>query len=113
VEAEARLIRDLGRVERLAATASSERPRSCAVEMLPGLEVIVPLPAADLGKELEGLEKKRRDLAAYIEREEAKLRNPTFAERAPADVVEGARRRVADARAQLDSVEKEIRRLRG
>jgi valyl-tRNA synthetase len=71
------------------------------------------VPAADPARETESLEKRRRDLEAYLRREEGKLGNPSFAERAPADVVAGARKRVEDARAQLRAVEEEIRRLRG
>ena len=89
------------------------RPASCAVEVLPGLEVILPIPLVDPGKEIETLEKKRGDLQGYLQREEGKLRNPSFVEKAPAEVVEGARKRVEEARAQLRAVEEEIRRLRG
>ncbi|MBI4602700.1 MAG: class I tRNA ligase family protein, partial [Planctomycetes bacterium] len=113
VRADARLVRDLGRVERLTVGTSAERPPSCAVETLPGLEVIVPLPAADVAREREALEKRRRDLAAYIQREEAKLSNPSFAGRAPRDVVEAARKRVEDARAQREAVAAQILRLGG
>jgi valyl-tRNA synthetase len=110
---EERLLRDLGKLEVVTTGRGLARPASCAVEVLPGLEIILPVPAADPEKETAALEKKRRDLEGYLQREEGKLRNPSFAQKAPVTVVEAARKRVEDARAQLRAVEDEIRRLRG
>ena len=111
--AEERLLLDLARMQRLEVGKALARPESCAVEVLPGMEVIVPLPAADLSKEIEGLEKKLKDLLAYVKREEGKLSNPSFVEKAPRDVVEGARRRLEEAAEQARAIEEELRRLRG
>jgi len=110
---EERLYRSLGKLESVTAGRGIARPASCAVEVLPGLEIILPVPAADPEKETVALEKKKRDLEGYLQREEGKLRNPSFVEKAPAEVVEGARKRVEEARAQLRAVEEELRRLRG
>ncbi len=110
-EEESALLRNLGKIDRLVTGTSVNRPKVCAVEVLPGLEVFVPLPAADARKETEALAKERERLAAYILREEAKLANPSFAEKAPRDVVDAARKRVEEATSQLRAVEEQLKRL--
>ena len=111
ISAEADLLKSLGDITKLTAATSISRPAACAVEVMPSVEVIVPLPAADTQKERESLGKERERLAAYVQREEAKLANPSFAGKAPPDVVDAARKRVEDARAQLKAVSEQIARL--
>jgi valyl-tRNA synthetase len=81
------------------------------VETLPGVEVILPLPAVDVSKEKVGLEKKCADLRAYVEREEAKLSNPSFYERAPKAVVDDTRKRVEAKKGELEAVLSQLERL--
>jgi valyl-tRNA synthetase len=113
VRAELQLVRDLVKADDIEAGTALERPPTCAVETLPGLEVIVPLPTADLGKEREALARKQKELESYIQREEAKLANPSFASRAPAAVVEDARQRVAARKGELEAVRAQMARLGG
>jgi valyl-tRNA synthetase len=113
VAREGQLLRDLAKVREVTFRKDATRPSSCAVEVLPGIEVIVPLPAKDTAKELKALEKKKTDLETYIQREESKLAKPSFREKAPKDVVDAALKRVQDAVDQLKKVEVEIRRVSG
>ncbi|MDX2343034.1 MAG: hypothetical protein QNL12_04560 [Acidimicrobiia bacterium] len=46
-----------------------------------------------------------------LERSQAKLSNPKFAERAPADVVAGERTRVAEASAKLEKLRTQLAEL--
>jgi valyl-tRNA synthetase len=110
---EATLLKNLASLEKLTPGAQASRPAACAVEVLAGLEIVVPLPAADASREIEALEKELERLASYIQREEARLANPSFAAKAPADVVDAARKRVESSRAQLRPIEEQITRLRG
>ena len=72
--------------------------------MLRDVEISLPVPEADRGKEIEAARKKKAELESYISREEKKLSNASFVERAPAEVVEGTRKRVEEAKEQLASV---------
>jgi len=111
IVAEEHLLRNLASLERLKAATHLERPKACAVEVLAGVEVIVPLPAADSAREREALQKEEGRLQSYIQREEGKLANSNFADKAPRDVVDAARKRVEEARAQLRAVAEQITRL--
>lgn len=105
------LVKKLARVETLSVGTSALKRAGCAVEILSGLEVIVPLPAADPRKELETLEKKKTELNSYLKREGAKLSNRSFVEKAPAQVVEATRERISQAQEQLHAVEAQIEKL--
>jgi valyl-tRNA synthetase len=87
-----------------------ERPAGAAVEVLPGMEVAVPLAqASDPEREKKAREeqvKRRAEIASYIEREEGKLRNERFLAKAPPAIVEATRNRIAEARAQLEAIER-------
>ena len=109
--AESGIIKSLGNISRLKIGSSLARPEACAVEVLSGLEVIVPLEIADTKKERGALEKEKERLVSYVEREELKLLNPSFREKAPRDVVDSARTRVEEAKAQLKALEQQILRL--
>jgi valyl-tRNA synthetase len=108
-----KLLQKLARLEKLTVGTNASERAGCAVEVLPGLEVIVPLPTADPQKERETLDKKRVELANYVKREEAKLSNASFVEKAPVQVVEATRERMARAREQLDAVEAQLKQLNG
>jgi valyl-tRNA synthetase len=105
------LVKKLARVETLSVGTSALKRAGCAVEILSGLEVIVPLPAVDPRKELETLEKKKTELNSYLKREGAKLSNRSFVEKAPAQVVEATRERISQAQEQLHAVEAQIEKL--
>jgi valyl-tRNA synthetase len=80
------------------------RPPQAATEVLKQCEVSIQVPETDVGQEREVAEKRRRELRSYLDREEKKLQNPSFLDRAPANVVEATRQRVSDTRAQLQAV---------
>ncbi|HVR74550.1 MAG TPA: valine--tRNA ligase, partial [Planctomycetota bacterium] len=110
--AHADLLRNLARVEVVTAGTGLARPPSHAVEVLQGLEVVLPIPSADPAAERQGLQKEAEKLLAYLAREGAKLENPSFVEKAPAEVVEAARKRMDDARSRLGVLERRITELR-
>ena len=60
---------------------------------------------ARLGKEID----RRR---SEVERTEAKLANPSFVERAPADIVEKERQRLAELRSAHAQLEEQLAQIR-
>ncbi|HET8725134.1 MAG TPA: valine--tRNA ligase, partial [Anaeromyxobacteraceae bacterium] len=100
VRAEQGRILRMGNVEGLvlheAGRPAGRRPQ-CAVSVGDGFEVLIPLAGAvDMAAETARVEKELAKLAAEMEGMEKRLANPSFVERAPAEVVEEARARVAE-----------------
>ncbi len=82
-----------------------ERPAECAVAVLPDAEIILPL-AGLIDKEAE-LAKHRKtlaDLEKQIGGHRSKLANESFVARAPAEVVEQTRTKLAELEAQREAV---------
>jgi valyl-tRNA synthetase len=82
-----------------------DRPAECAVAVLPDAEVIVPLAGLiDRDAELAKHRKTLADLERQIGGHRSKLSNESFVARAPAEVVEQARSRLAELEAQREAV---------
>ena len=107
-------IKDLARVKKLEAAAGIAKPRPSAAEVVNGLDLYVPLAG------LIDLREERLRLVTRIERAEkglasidAKLSNPNFAERAPADVVARERARREELLAEVAKLKVNLRDLEG
>jgi valyl-tRNA synthetase len=75
---------------------AGRRPQ-CAVAVGDGFEVLVPLAGAvDMAAETARVDKEIAKLASELDGVAKRLSNPSFAERAPAEVVEEARARVVE-----------------
>jgi valyl-tRNA synthetase len=87
-----------------AGTATAEEPGAHAV-LADGSSVFVPLAdAIDVRKECERLGRERERLDRQLEAQAAKLANPQFIGRAPADVVERERTKERSWREQRDAL---------
>jgi valyl-tRNA synthetase len=84
-------------------------PEQSATEMLPPITLYVPLGelvdlAAERARLGAALEKQRQ----YVRSVEAKLSNPNFADRAPAEVVAKERERLAELKAIEQKIQREL-----
>ncbi len=98
-------LRSLPPAESVTILESVDRPAECAVAVLADAEIILPL-AGLIDKEAE-LTKQRKalaDLERQISGHRGKLGNESFVARAPAEVVEQARAKLAELEAQRESV---------
>ena len=98
-------LRSLPPAESVTILESVDRPAECAVAVLAEVEIILPL-AGLIDKEAE-LAKQRKaltDLERQISGHRGKLGNESFVARAPAEVVEQARAKLAELEAQRESV---------
>ena len=76
------------------------------------LQVFIPLAGlVDVDAERPRLQKAIDETQKLLERSEAKLANPNFAERAPEEVVAGERQRVAEYLAKLDKLRTQLAEL--
>ncbi|SNB46205.1 valine--tRNA ligase [Geobacter sp. DSM 9736] len=109
-------IKSLGRVSELVIGADLEKPADAALQVAGDVEIVVPLRGlVDVEEEEKRLLKEIGKIEKDLEFLAKKLENPSFVERAPADVVAKEREKVAEfsgkKRLLEDSLEK-IRRLK-
>jgi valyl-tRNA synthetase len=105
---------DLARAGAVTVRASGPPPAGLVASSLAGdVEILVPLGGLiDVAVELPRLEKDAKKAAAEIEQLDKKLANPNFVDRAPAEVVEDIRQRLAENRARANKLASMIERLR-
>ena len=94
------------------AARKSVPPGEAMVLVLKDAEVVIPV-AVDLRAEKERLEKQRSSLEARIAALEGRLADAAFVEKAPAEVVQRERERLAGWREQMDKVNERLGRLEG
>jgi valyl-tRNA synthetase len=97
------LIVHMAGLESLTSGPGAERPAASVVQVVGGMEIYVP-GLIDPAKERERLGALRAKLFDEAKRAEAKLANAGFVDRAPAEVVEKERAKLAELKAQLDAV---------
>ena len=84
-----------------------------ATALAGGLEILVPLEGiVDTGAEIVRLERQIGKLEKDLARSRAKLGNPSFLERAPAEVVAGERRRRGEIETSIGKLETQLATLR-
>jgi len=108
------MIRRLGQCETLEIGPDLPRPPESVSKVLSGIEVYVPLSGlADLDIERERLRKERDQLSGHIKRLEGKLANQGFVAKAPPEVVDRERSRLAELREKLNAVERNLAEVGG
>jgi valyl-tRNA synthetase len=104
-EAHRNMIMFLSRLETLVVDVAAEEPKASASQVAAGNEIIVPLTGAvDFAAEIARLDKKLAKMDKEYAMLSGKLANENYVNRAPADVVERDKARVAemaDARGKL------------
>ena len=99
------MIELLARLEKLDIGQEVDIPKASASSVAQGCEVVVPLAGAvDLAAELARLDKELAGIGKELAAVQMKLANPSFVERAPAEVVQRERERsreLADAESKL------------
>jgi valyl-tRNA synthetase len=85
------------------------RPAGAMVLVLKDAEVVLPAPV-DLQAERERLEKQKSDLQARIATLQARLADAAFLQKAPSQVVQKERDKLADSQGQLKKLEETLAR---
>ena len=106
-------VRALARVDSIdILEAGAPLPKS-ATALVGDLEVHVPLEGIiDKDAEIDRLERQLGKLGKNLGRSRAKLENPSFRDRAPAEVVEKERRRAAELESSIGKLETQLEALR-
>ena len=99
------LFRFLGKAD-----ATLGKPEKALAQVAPDVTVYLQ-PEGDLSGFLERQKKRLAELEKAVESAQKKLANPGFVERAPAEVVEAERERLAENKAQLERIRDNLARL--
>ena len=106
-------VRALARVDAIDILEPGEPAPKAATALLGELEILVPLEGIiDKDAEVDRLERQLVKLAKNLSRSRAKLQNPSFRDRAPADVVEKERLRAAEMESSAGKLEAQLEMLR-
>jgi valyl-tRNA synthetase len=93
-------------------SAAAPKPEKAAAAVAPGVEVYLPLAGMiDIDKEIERLRRELENLQAETEKVQAKLGNESFVLKAPPEVVQKQRDRLADLEDQLTKVRVRVAQL--
>jgi valyl-tRNA synthetase len=103
----------LAGVGKLEAGPSIAKPSQAATHVQPEFEAYVSLRGLiDVAAEIKRLEKQLAEKQKHLQATKAKLENPNFVGKAPAEVVEQQRAQVAEVEAQIRALESNLSELR-
>ncbi|MFP4017121.1 MAG: valine--tRNA ligase [Halanaerobiales bacterium] len=107
-------IKDLGRLKELSVEVElAEKPDKASTAITAGVEVILPLEGmVDLDKEIERLEKELGNVFGEIKRAEGKLSNEGFVNKAPAELVESEKEKLAEYKEKRVMLEQRLAELK-
>lgn len=102
----------VGRINTVKFIRPGETVPQAVSELVDSAEIFVPLTGiVDMGKLKERWQKRLGELERELERVQARLSNPQFIERAPAEVVEAERQRLEELRQQREVLERRLKVL--
>ena len=108
------LVRDLGRVESVEFLAAGAAAPPAATALLGELRILVPMAGLiDVAAERERLAKQLTRTETELSKSEAKLANPRFRDKAPAEIVAKEQDRESEFRRQIDQIREQLTRLEG
>jgi len=103
LERHASYVTDLARLESLTVSSDASRPKASATAVVQGAAIYVPLEGLiDFEQEKQQLAKEIARIESYVAATRKKLENESFVSRAPAEVVQTEREKIAAAEASLE-----------
>ncbi len=99
-------LQKLGRIESIACLGNGETAPESAMALAGNLKILIPMAGLiDKAAELARLDKEIQKINNELPRAEGKLNNPAFVDKAPADVIEKEKAKLADLRSSLKNLE--------
>lgn len=106
------LIHSLAKLESARWLNENETPPESATALVEELEILIPMAGLiDKKEESARLEREIAKLSKETERAETKLQNPSFVDKAPADVVKKEQEKLVDAKATLEKLENQLKKI--
>jgi len=101
------------RLESLEISKGVEDPTSYARGLAAGVEVFLPLTVEDFSQEMDRIKREIAKLEDESRRFQTKLSNDQFLSKAPAEVVQKERRKLADNRLKIEKLQEQLKLLGG
>ncbi|MEZ8218304.1 valyl-tRNA synthetase [Candidatus Fervidibacteria bacterium JGI MDM2 SSWTFF-3-K9] len=102
----------VGRINEVRFIRLGETVPQAVSELVNSAEVFVPLSGiVDISKLKERWQKRLKELTRELERVQVRLSNPQFVERAPAEIVEAERQRLAELTQQKEALERKLKAI--
>ena len=106
------IIRILARIQTLTIDKKVEKPKESLSIVVNGAEAYIPTEGLiDLEQERERLRKEGGELEEYIKGIESKITNIDFLKKAPKEIIEAEKKRMAEANDKLDKLNEQIKSL--
>jgi valyl-tRNA synthetase len=106
-------LQKLGRLESLNCLQSGETAPESATALVGNLKILIPMAGLiDKAAELARLDKEIQRIQNDLPRVEGKLSNPAFVDKAPADVIEKEKSKLADMHLSLKNLEVQRQKIR-
>jgi valyl-tRNA synthetase len=103
----------LARVADLAIGIGIAKPEDASIQVAGDVQIYVPLKGlVDVAAEEERLQKEIGKIAKEIELFSKKLENPSFVDRAPADIVAKERQKLAEVTAKKAVLEESLEKIK-
>jgi valyl-tRNA synthetase len=105
-------LQKLGRLESITWLSSDEATPESAIALLGEMKIMIPMAGLiDKEAELARLEKEIQKIKNDLPRVEGKLSNPAFVDKAPPEVIDKEKARLADLRLTLANLEQQQRKI--
>ena len=105
-------LQKLGRLESITWLNNDDATPESAIALVGEMKILIPMAGLiDKAAELARLEKEIQKIKNDLPRVEGKLSNPTFIDKAPADVIEKEKTKLADLRSTLSNLEQQQARI--
>jgi valyl-tRNA synthetase len=106
------MLKSLAGIEKLAAGPGLAKPEGASSDVVEGVQLFIPLKGViDIEQERGRLQRRIEEAAKALAGSEAKLKNESFAARAPAEVVAAERERHAQLRERLSKLKTSLEEL--
>ncbi|MBK8816331.1 MAG: valine--tRNA ligase [Methylococcaceae bacterium] len=106
-------LQKIGRLESITTLASENTAPESAIALVGNLKILIPMAGLiDKEAELARLEKEIQRISNDLPRVEGKLNNPAFVDKAPAEVIEKEKAKLAEMRMSLDNLGAQRERIK-
>ena len=101
-------VQKLGRLESITWLTDHDTPPESAMALIGDMKILIPMAGLiDRDAELARLEKEIQKIKNELPRIEGKLNNPAFVDKAPSEVIEKEKSRLADLQSSLENLEQQ------
>jgi len=106
-------LRKMAKLESIVWLTSTETAPESAMALVGEMKILIPMAGLiDKEAELARLEKEIQKIHNDLPRVEGKLNNPTFVDKAPPEVIDKEKAKLADLRSMLNNLEEQQRKIR-